>query len=106
MKHVLYKLTSILFVIAGTIHADGTTLTPNADDAISPPAVRKFVPCEKIYIQPEQIAVTNDGIFFQHAGEWIATQNISLDGSGLYVNSISDEWTTHWSWTLSLQRNQ
>ncbi len=55
-----------------------------------------FVLCEKFYIQPNQINVTQDGIFILNEDIWIMTDAVHHDGSRLYISSLSEEWSFKW----------
>lgn len=55
------------------------------------------IPCEKIYLKPENVAITENGIFFQINDEWIMTEAIYFDSTGLYVSSLENEWSINWT---------
>ena len=88
MRNAIYKLTFVLFLLTGIA---------NANDKEISSASLKFVPCEKIYVQPDQVAITNEGIFLQLNEEWVPTEAIQYDASGIFVTSISSEWSFRWT---------
>jgi hypothetical protein len=51
-----------------------------------------FIPCEKTYISPEQVNISNDGIFVNINGGWVKTSCIQCDTEGLYFNDIQQEY--------------
>lgn len=87
MKNALYRLTFLFLVLSAIVHAN---------DKDHSNLSSKFVPCEKIYVQPDQIAITNEGIFIKHNNEWIPTGSIQYDASGLFISNTSDEWSIRW----------
>lgn len=63
-----------------------------------------------MYVQPDQIAITHEGIFLQLYDEWIPTEALHYDTSGLFITNMSDEWSVHWTCSVcgysnSLWRN-
>ena len=81
------KVFWIVLFFFGMAHAheiDSSILTPG------------FVKCEKRYVQPDQVAVTSEGIYFQHEDSWIMTDAIHRDSAGIYISSTSEEWS--WKW--------
>ena len=45
----------------------------------------KIESSEKIYVQPHQIAFSDNGIFVQVGGEWVATEALHTDAIGIYA---------------------
>ena len=60
-------------------------------------ASEQFVPCEKIYLQQDQVVVTQGGIFCCLNEQWVATEALFCDASGLYVTSMRDERSIYWT---------
>lgn len=83
MKNAFYGITFLLFVLSALVHAGDKD--------------HKFISCEKIYVQPNQIAICQEGIFIQHNDEWIATEAVHYDASGIFVTHVSDEWSRYWT---------
>lgn len=61
---------------------------------------------KKIYVEPEAILITSEGIFLNLEGELFAISNIFADGEGIYTFDcywepcFSDDWQCdrgHWS---------
>ena len=52
-------------------------------------------PCEKTYIQPNQISISEGGIFVYVDNTWLAAEAIHADASGIYVSDLVDNhgWT-------------
>jgi hypothetical protein len=50
---------------------------------------------EKTYIQPDQIAFAQDGIYVQIDNQWIPTESIHADACGIYVTEDTRD-ITHW----------
>lgn len=46
-----------------------------------------FVPCEKTYFLPEQVAVAQEGIFVNLSDAWIQTDALFADSLGLFIIS-------------------
>ncbi len=46
----------------------------------------KFESSEKIYLQPEQISISENGIFVNIANAWFAIAAICHDAKGIYVD--------------------
>jgi predicted RNA-binding Zn-ribbon protein involved in translation (DUF1610 family) len=88
MKNRLYTAFCVLFLFFGIAH------THERDCSISTPV---FTKCEKIYVQPEQVALTPEGIYFQFEDSWIMTDAIHCDSSGIFISSTSSEWSFSWT---------
>jgi hypothetical protein len=50
---------------------------------------------KKIYVQPEQITLTQDGIFVYLENQWISTDILQVDAEGIYVSQDERDWF-HW----------
>lgn len=87
MKNRLSRVLCVLFLFFGMAHAH------ERDSSISIPA---FVKCEKLYVQPDQVAVTAEGIYFQLEDSWVMTDAVHRDNAGIFISSVSDEWS--WTW--------
>ncbi len=46
-----------------------------------------FVPCEKTYFLPDQVAVAQEGIFINLSDEWTQTDALFADALGLFIIS-------------------
>lgn len=78
MKRVLCLMACFIFVVLGSTY--GHELTKS----------------EKWYVQPNQIAITEEGIFISMDDEWINADAIHRDHTGLYITKAEDEWSTKW----------
>ena len=86
MKNAFFRISCLFLMFCGFVHAQQEDRT-----------AAKFVPCEKFYIESNQINVTQDGIFILNEDSWIMTDAIRHDGSRLYVSSLSEEWSVTWT---------
>jgi len=85
MRKLLCQMTCLFFFIFNAVHADNIdTHTPESTQF------------EKIYLQPDQVAITSDGIFFLQGDYWIMTDAIYNDNFGLFISRAKDEWSLHW----------
>jgi hypothetical protein len=76
MKKLTLKIVSILFCFAAT------TMIANASNS-------EFCSAEKLYILPEQLAITANGIFVEFNEHWYETSALFSDEAGLYVQAPS-----------------
>ena len=53
-----------------------------------------FSPCEKTYIQTEQLGFSEDGIFVQLDGKWHQTTSLHADDGGIYIDNLRDKLCT------------
>lgn len=67
MRATIFKLIFASFFLMGITHADEKHYSASQS---------KFASYEKTYIQPHQIAITHEGIFFQLNGEWIPIESV------------------------------
>ncbi len=47
-----------------------------------------FQPCEKTYVLPEQLGISDSAIYVQVQGEWYQTKALLNDEGGLYIENI------------------
>ena len=85
MRNVFFRISCLFLMFCGFAHAQQEDRT-----------AAKFVSCEKFYVQPNQISMTQDGIFILNEDTWIMTDAIHHDGSRLYISSMSEEWSFSW----------
>ncbi len=90
MRNVIYKALCVLFVCFRIAHAHENGPCDS---------------CEKLYLQPDQIAINEEGIFIQLGGEWMITNAIHRDGTGLYVSTAHDEGTFSWECRVCHRKN-
>lgn len=57
--------------------------------AFASPISKECFSCQKIYVEPEQLAVSSEGIFMQLDEEWFHVGTLSSDSSGIFVQ----DWT-------------
>ena len=74
MKHLFSILTLVLTLFCST-HLQG----------------KEFRTAEKIYIAPEQLGVTPDGIFIEMNDDWIQVNAIYSDHYGIYFTRAALE---------------
>lgn len=76
MKYALF-LFAALFTISQEIRAEEL----------------RFDSCEKIYVHPNQISISEQGIFVYVGNEWLAAESLHADASGVYAGVSADLWT-------------
>ncbi len=47
---------------------------------------------KKIYLQPEQITLTQDGIFVYIGNQWSSTDTLQSDAEGIYISQDERDW--------------
>lgn len=60
-------------------------------DCSHPGAEKRFMPCPKTYIQPDQISISENAIFVQIHDVIIQTESLSSDEQGIYFANAYDE---------------
>jgi hypothetical protein len=74
MKKFTLRIVSILFCFVATI------MIANASNS-------KFCSAEKVYILPEQLAITSNGIFVEYNQHWYETGALFSDEKGIYIQT-------------------
>jgi len=49
--------------------------------------------CEKVYVQPDQISITGDGIFVYVGNVWLAAKALHADAAGVFARGPDVDWT-------------
>jgi hypothetical protein len=49
----------------------------------------RFESCDKQYVQPNYVAVSEDGIFIQLQDKWIQTEGVFSDAQGLFILNLA-----------------
>ena len=93
MKKVFGKLLILLFALTTLVYAD------ESYDSCHSSA------CEKIYLDPNQVAITEDGIFCLLNNQWMATEAVHYDAAGLFITNASEEWSIRWTCPKCGHRN-
>lgn len=76
MRKMFGTFVIFLFALTALIHADENHHSSH---------LAKFVACEKMYLHPDQVAISQDGIFCFLNEQWIATEALHHDVSGLFI---------------------
>jgi len=50
-----------------------------------------FIPCEKIYVLPEQIFIDHHEILVKVNDQWFSTESLYSDIEGIYIQTLSPE---------------
>ena len=53
---------------------------------------------ERVYVQPHQILIEPNGIFVNISNQWFATESVSVDLEGIYVNNLAQEENVRLQW--------
>ena len=80
MKRVLFFLAAISALSCGHCSEEPT-----------------FDSCEKIYVEPNQISFSKNGIFVYLDNAWLATEAVHSDASGIYVSNFGHSKFAGWN---------
>ncbi len=81
MKKMLIQLFVIVLLFSQTTMAFARSCCNND-------ASNNFQPCEKIYVQPEQVVMSSKGIFVKLDDQWFQTETLLSDAVGIFIQNL------------------
>ncbi len=89
MRHFLFKLLFIFFI--------SSYINCSADCSCANDEVR-FIPCAKIYVEPQHVDLCDNAIYVQIGNERVQTARLNTDDLGIFIETVRVKKCGYMEW--------